>query len=363
EAGKVRLRPIMMTLVSTNGSSMTSVKLRVDAVEQATLRLMIPGGVSPFNLLVNGEGVPLVRSGEKWLFYVTPSPEADEPAEIAFSYAQHTDQVGFLEAPRLDVPLEDLVWDVFVPEGWNLTSSRGDFQWVDSQNVEEIQLEGYLARMEARRAQGKAEAIAELDQGYAWLAAGKQDKAGQVLGKAARNGFLDEASNEDARVQFRNLKMQQAVLGLNTRRQRNYIDNRFNSMEEKNMQLEAAANVNPILQGFQNYDPQQFDRLLVGNSIEETNSLREIASGIVEQQLEVQGAPSSLEVDFVGQGRLLRFTRSLQVKEAESMSLALNLEPEHKQNWVYGSLLALLAGAVLVMGGSRRPVSIGATKG
>jgi len=221
---------------------------------------------------------------------------------------------------------------------------------VKQEETEALSLKAYLAMVDARRTSGKAEAVAELDQGYAWLRAGEQDKAGQVLGKAARNGFLDEASNEDARVQFRNLKMQQAVLGLNTRRQRNYFDNRFNGSQVENAQLEQAAEENPILQGLSNFDPKQFDRLMVGNSAEVTSSLKTIANRIVEQQLEVESAPGSLEVQLPGQGRMLRFSRSLQVTTNEPMQLELSLKRERPRGWLFGGLVAVLSAAVLVVG-------------
>ncbi|BCX50108.1 RNA-binding protein [Haloferula helveola] len=340
----------LSTLISMDGSSMTAVKLQIEVAEKASLRLRLPGGAKPFNLLVNGEGVPLVRNGDEWLFYVSPSPLGDGPAEVAFTYSLDAGGVGELVAPQLDVPLENLTWDVFVPEGWLLADSSGDFQWTGSDDVGEMSLADYRGYVQQRRDRGKAEAVAELDQGYAWLQAGQQDKAGKVLGKAARNGYLDEASNEDARVQFRNLKMQQAVLGLNTRRQRNYLDNRFNQVDVPNQQIEQAAEENPILQGDYNFDPTQFDRLMAGNSAEETSSLREIANAIVEQQLEMEGAPDALSVDLLGQGRLLRFERSLQVKGDQPMTLQLKLQPERPKGWFYGGLIGLLAAVILVIG-------------
>jgi hypothetical protein len=261
-----------------------------------------------------------------------------------------------LSGPQLGVPLENLIWDVFVPEGWLLAGSRGDFQLVAEEEAGALSLKSYLAMVDARRAHGKAEAVAELDQGYAWLRAGEQDKAGQVLGKAARNGFLDEASNEDARVQFRNLKMQQAVLGLNTRLQRNYLDNRFNGSQAENTQLEQAAEENPILQGRSNFDPKQFDRLMVGNSSEVTSSLKSIAQRIVEQQLEGEAAPGSLEVQLPGQGKMLRFSRSLQVTANEPMYLELNLRRERPSGWLFGGTVAVLAAGVLVAGWSRKTI-------
>ena len=50
-------------------------------------------------------------------------------------------------------------------------------------------------------------------------------KARWALNSVANQYALDAASNEDARVQLENLQTQQAIVGLNTRRQRLYLDN------------------------------------------------------------------------------------------------------------------------------------------
>lgn len=352
-AGSEALRVLnghLTTLLSMEGGAITTVRFSIDVREKASLRLELPGGAVPINLLVNGEGVPLVMSEGKWLFYVSKSPTGEGPASLAFSYSLQAARPGSLQGPKLDLPLENLIWDVYVPDGWRLGGSRGNFQFVKQQDIGAVGLEEYQATVTQRSSQGKAAAVAELDEGYALLRAGDQEQAGKVLGKAARNGFLDEASNEDARVQFRNLKMQQAVLGLNTRRQRNYLDNRFSNKNKPNQQFEQAAQENPILQGSYNWDPQKFDSLMVGNSVEDTSTMRGIAGRIVEQQMEIEAAPKSLDVGVLGQGRMLRFSRSLQVKGDEVMSLDLKLERDRPSGWLYGSVIGLLAACVLMVG-------------
>lgn len=346
----------LVTLVSPAGAAMTEVSLKIEVGEKSTLRLILPQDVRPFNLLVNGEGVPLVKDGAAWLFYVTPSPLGDGPAEVAFTYATEGERAGMLSAPKFDVPLENLVWEVYVPEGWEIADSGGAFQLVRSERYGELGLSSYLQAVSLRSEKGKVLAQQESQQGFAWLASGDQEKAAKLLGKAARNDFLDEASKEDARVQYRNLKMQQAVLGLNTRRQRNYLDNGAMVGDAPNRQLEQAAEENPILQGNFNFDPQQFDRLMVGNTAEETTALKAIANRIVEQQLEVMPAPESLEVELMGQGRMFRFERSLQVVEDEAMTLELDLRPQRVGGRLFAGVVGLLAGAVLVVGMRRKEV-------
>jgi hypothetical protein len=168
---------------------------------------------------------------------------------------------------------------------------------------------------------------------------GEQQQAGEVLSRAAKNSALDQASNEDARVQLRELKTQQAVLGLNTRRQRLYLDNRGDSA--RNEQLEQAATLNPFMQGKTNFNPQQVDQLLMGNTVEENSALRGIAGRIVEQQLAAEPAPSAIDVTLPERGRVLLFTRSLQVDGSAPLGLTLEIEKMHRTS--PGFILLLLA--------------------
>jgi hypothetical protein len=335
----------LTTLVSPDGAALTAVDLKVRVTEKGTLRLTLPEEASLYNVLVNEDGVALVRKDNDWLFYVYPAPEGDRPASVRFVYAMPAGKGTVLEGPMLDVPLENLNWRVILPEGWRLADHHGDFDLQERSAGKAFQ--DYSSFVSSKRAAGKQEAVALLDQANAWMRAGEQDKAGQALSKAARNGFLDEASNEDARVQLRNLKTQQATLALNTRRQRMYLDNRAD-VATGNAQLEQAAQENPFLQGNLNFDPQQFDRLLEGNSVDETAAMKAIANRIVSQQLAADPAPAALDVTLAERGTVLDFKRSVQVDGGKPMRLELEIEPEFPKGWIFGGIVALLAGVILV---------------
>jgi hypothetical protein len=336
----------LTTLVSPEGASLTAVDLNVRVAEKGTLRLELPAGADLYNVLVNEDGVPLVKEGNVWLFHVHPAPEGDRPASVRFVYAMKAKST-VLVGPKLDVPLENLTWRVLLPEGWKLAKHHGDFE-LEEQSRKVVQ-EDYRSYVSRQRAAGKQEAVALLDQANQWMQAGEQDKAGQALSKAARNGLLDQASNEDARVQLHNLKTQQATLALNTRRQRLYLDNKA-ELATGNAQLEQAAQENPLLQGNLNYDPQQFDRLLQGNTIDENAAMKAIANRIVTQQLAADPAPAALDVTMAERGTVLAFKRSVQVDGSKEMKLELEIVPQQSRGWIFGILLcALTAGVVATL--------------
>jgi len=340
----------LTTALSSGGASVNQVRLAVETREKDSLRLMLPPDATLFSVMVNGVGVPLVREGEAWMFHVQPSPVDGEPARVSFTYSLPGRGEPRLEGPRFGVPLEDIEWLVYLPDGWELAEADGDFQLVERGDETRVDVDDYRRFVDARGRENQQREMALRDRGFAALAAGEQEKASQLLNNVAANGLLDEASNEDVRVQVRNLKMQQAVLGLNTRRQRNYLDNRFNSQGVENRQLEQAAQENPILQGGKNFDPQRFDQLFTGNTAEETSSLKEISGRIVSQQLQVESAPETLDVALLPQGRRVLFARSLQVDGSEPTTIEMELKRERPRGWVYGGVIGILAASVVVVG-------------
>jgi hypothetical protein len=333
----------LTTLLSPDGDALTAVDLKVQVVEKGTLRLRLPKDSSLFNVLVNDEGVSLVREGDAWLFHVFPAPEGDRPASVRFVYSAGSGKGLKLEGPALDVPLENLTWRVLVPEGWQLAGHEGDLDLKEETSAGSFRLEDYKSFVRRKKQSDAKDAVALLDQANKWLASGEQDKASQALSKAAKSNALDAASNEDARVQQRQLKTQQAVLGLNTRRQKLYLDNRGDASQVVNGQLERAANENPLLQGNTNYDPSQFDRLMEGNTADENTALKAIANRIVTQQLAADPAPVALDVTIPERGTVLTFGRSVQVDGGHAMQLDLDLKRTTSGSiWLGGLLCGLL---------------------
>jgi len=342
----------LTTLLSPAGTALTAVSMKMQVVGKGTLRLKLPEQAELFNVLVNDEGATLVREGGDWLFHVFPSPEAGRPTVVRFVYAAAMRHGKRLEGPVLDVPLENLTWRVLVPEGWHLTRHGGDFDLKEQSAMGAFRLEDYQSFVRGKRASDAKSAVALLDQANVWLEAGDQEKAGLALGNAVRNGQLDAASGEDARVQLRQLKTQQAVLGLNTRRQKLVLDNRLAAPQQAdNPQLDRAAEVNPVLRGAYNYDPKQFERFLEGNTADENTALKEIANRIVTQQLAAEPAPAALDVTLPERGTVLSFNRSVQVDGTHPMAIELVLKRSNS-GWAWlAGLLCLLTG---MMGGMRR---------
>jgi hypothetical protein len=338
----------LTTVFSPAGPFLTAAELRVEVVEKSTLRVRLPEGARLFNTLVNGESVSVVREGDEYLFHVMQSTAAGRVATVRIVYAVTQAQDGkiALRAPGLNVPLENVSWRVVIPPGYALDGYGGGLQLREDRFAGSFGLGDYQSLVVSKRAAKVKEANDFIVEANVLLKKGEQQQAGEVLSRAFNANALDQATNEDARVQLRALKTQQAVLGLNTRRQKLYLDNNTNAGAAKNEQLEQAANLNPFLQGKMNYDPRQADQLLMGNTADENSALRGIAGRIVDQQLSAEPAPGAIDVTLPEKGQVLTFTRSLQVDGGAPLELALDVSPARRSGLGFGLVVLAAVGAI-----------------
>jgi hypothetical protein len=355
EALKLRVtQGELATLFSPKGESLTAVDLRVDVLEKSTLRMRLPEGAKLFNTLVNGESVAVVREGDAYLFHVVPSSAGERAATVRVVYSAPSNKGGdvALIGPRLNVPLENVAWRVVIPTGYELAGYGGGLRLREERYGGSFSVADYKSSVFTKRSAESKKAVAMLQEANTLMQKGDQQKAGEVLARAYNTQALDEAANEDARVQLRNLKTQQTVLGLNTRRQRMYLDNRVEAA--RNEQLEQAASLNPFMQGQVNFDPTQVDQLLMGNSADENTALRGIADRLVEQQLAAEPAPRAIDVTLSERGRVLTFTCSLQVEGDKPLQLTLDLSRTARPPYATAAVLLLALAGIAAIPLARR---------
>ena len=151
------------------------------------------------------------------------------------------------------------------------------------------------------------------------------------------------------------LQTQQAIVGLNTRRQRLYLDNKADDPSfQRNAQLELAAARNPIVnKGELGYRPQEFSVFLEGNSEEDNAVFRRIATQLVSHQRSTEPAPQAISVTLPDEGKVFTFARSVQVEEGAALRLDLRFEaPQIRDTSKEAVVLLVVLGlcAALVFG-------------
>jgi hypothetical protein len=341
----------LATVFAPEGSSLTTVELAVDVVEPSTLKVTLPAGAKLFNTLVNGEGVALVFEGGAYLFHVGANTGSDHAATVRFAYTV-TAAAGWAGRAPGPPARECAVGECLLAGGaprrlrarepyWRAAAGTGAGRGA-------VRPAGLRGAGRGQKGGGRAHRHRAAPAGQHLLAERPAAAGGRGPRRVSNANALDAASNEDARVQLRVLRTEQAVLGLNTRRQRVYLDNNGDGTV-RNAQLEQAANLNPMMKGQTNYDPSQQDQLLMGNTAEENSALRGIAGRLVDQQLAAEPAPEALDVTLPERGQVLTFTRSLQVDGNTPLELTLAVGEARPTNpgWI---ATVLVAGAV-----TRRP--------
>lgn len=360
-AGMLKLRvqnARLVSVLSPRGHALTRVDLDVRAGEKSSLRLTLPSESELLALTVDERNTALAREGKAILFHVLPGTDPDEPVRVSFSYVSRGKDARSLDlvGPALDVPIEEVAWDLILPEGYRLARHEGGLILRESAGVGSgiFSLDEYLGSVVAKKERQSARGSRDLAEGNRWLAEGDGEKARSFFSQAAANGALDPSSNEDARVQLRNLENQKAVVALNTMRQRLFLDNAGAAGPAANEQVERAARENPLLQGRGQYDPRQVEQLLQGNTFEETSNLKRLAEKIVAQQAAATPTLRSLDIALPDQGPRHSFTRGVQVDGSQPLALRLTLE-RGPSRFIYPSLFLLLLLPAGLVALARRP--------
>ena len=320
----------------------------MEVIQRSSLSVSLPDGGDLFSIFVNGESVNSIRqSGAEnaWQFYILPGID-DRTAKVRFVYSVPGDRLKSLElrSPQLNVPLENIQWNVIAPKGFELSDNDGNLELIRQTNQKDYDRESYLSAASGKRQVQAQQATQLLEQANQLLQAGEQSKARWALNSVANQYALDAASNEDARVQLENLQTQQAIVGLNTRRQRLYLDNSGDDAGLiDNKQLRDAAAENPVLKQDQlNFRPQELSQLLRGNTTEDNAVLQKIAARLVQHQHTTDPAPQAILISLPEEGEVYTFARSVQVAENAPLELELGFRSKFSTPFWRTSLVLIL---------------------
>ncbi len=339
----------LTTILSPTGDQLTAVDVNMEVIQRSSLSVQLPAGGELFSIFVNGESVHSIRQKNRnntWQFYIIPGID-DRTAQVRFVYSLNGDTLQKLSliSPQLNVPLENIAWNVIAPSGFQLIHSYGNLELVGQDSLAKYDRQSYLSSLKGKREDQAQQAAKLLERANQLLQTGEQSKAQWAFSNVANRYALDAASNEDARVQLENLQTQQAIVGLNTRRQRLFLDNnRGGAALAVNEQLRQAAAINPILQQEQlNYRPQELSQLLAGNSKEDNAILQQIAGRLVQHQRNTEPAPQAIIISLPEEGNIYSFRRSVQVAENVPLELELQFNSQYKlRAWQWLMLAGLL---------------------
>ena len=349
----------LLTVLSQEGEIMNQAELRLETLQRGSLVLTLPPKSRLFGAFVNEERALVVQDGDSYRFHVTGDAAADNRnmAKVRFTYATSLGEWNpknlQLKAFKIGEPLENVSWTISLPEGYLLADSKGDLDLNETTEFGELSRKQYQALVKQRNAEQEQIALTRLNRASSFFKAGDQIQGNRALAQVYDQENLSAASNEDVRVKMESVARQNAIVGLNTRRQRLYNDNGLDVVDlsqGRNDQIEAAIRANPVFTGSLNVGADDYRSIISGNNADVNRMLETIASKWVRNQRVTEPTGQMIDPVIPAHGDSVIFTRMIQVDGEEALELELELEPEQASASWTGRLiiLALIILCVLV---------------
>jgi hypothetical protein len=146
----------------------------------------------------------------------------------------------------------------------------------------------------------------------------------------------DAAFNEDARVQLHNVKLQEALVGLNARQ--SAVAGDAGALGAKLRDLRNRKDAN--------YSQQDAKDIIDNNSADDNAAFMRLAEKLIQQQDAAVNNPAVIRASIPEQGRVLTFKRAVAVDPWADLSISLTASPVATAS--LATRLALLAGAIVV---------------
>jgi len=317
----------LTSVISDEGVMLTQVKLELVPGDKRLLHFTLPTEARFWFAFVNQNGVWPWREQDRILIPLEQQSRGDKPATVELFYSSRIGSPGgrkldlALHGPKFDLPLENITWQVYLNEKWRLSDWAGTLQLQEDTQATApvaVDVQSYL-RSEVIQNQAKTKAAEEmLSLGNSLLERGNPQQARQAFQSAYGLSTHDSAFNEDARVQLHNLKLQQALVGLNVR------------------QSAAAGEAAPATDNLKQlrarkdlaYTQQEAKQIIDGNTADDNAALMRLAERLIQQQDAAVTAPAAIRAAIPQQGRLLSFRRTVQVDTFADLNISLHATAE-----------------------------------
>jgi hypothetical protein len=336
------------SVIADDGVMLTQVRLEILPGDKRLLNLTLPPGASFWFAFVNDGGVWPWLTADKsgYLIPLEQQSRADKPISVEVFYSckagnsrSHALDLELL-APKFDLPLENITWLVSLNEKWQVKNWNGSLQLQDqavAPQTTAIDLQTYLQKENTWRLERTKEAEEFLTAGNKALVKGDPQQARRSFQAAYGLSSHDAAFNEDARVQLHNIKLQQALVGLNVRQAASAGDT--SALTGKLRDLTGGKD--------SNYTQQDAKEIIDRNSADDNAAYMRLAERLIQQQDAAVSSESALRANIPEQGRVLTFKRAVVVdKQAD---LHITLETTSAQIASAGKRIEMLLATLVVL--------------
>ena len=348
------------SVISDAGVMLTQVRLEILPGDKPLLHLTLPAGAHFWFAFVNQNGVWPWRDQDQILIPLEQQSRGNQPVPVEIYFSSQVGKAGggtldlSLLAPKFDLPLENLTWRVFLNDKWSVQKTSGALQLQQEEIVANggtLDLQSYLRNESSLQQQKTRQAEQMLALGNSALQNGNPQQARQAFESAAGLSQSDEAFNEDARVQLNNLKLQQALVGLNVRQGGMGGGNGSNSGNNNGNNNSGAQLLQFRNSKDANYTQQDAKQIIENNSADENAALMKLAERLIQQQDAAVANPAVIRASIPEQGRLLTFKRAVVVDTWADLNINLQAHTTAAASWnVRWLVLGITALVLAVLG-------------
>ena len=345
------------SVISDAGVMLTQVRLEMLPGDKRLLSVKLPKDARYWFAFVSQNGVWPWRQADEILIPLEQQSRSGKPVPVEIFYSSQVGQPGSrsldleLFAPKFDLPLENISWRVYLNEKWQVKNWTGTLQLQEQQVTPvaaRLDLQSYL-QGEAALQRGKTqEAEQMLAFGNEALAKGDPQQARRAFQSAFGLSTHDNAFNEDARVQLHNLKLQQALVGLNVRQaatggDTGALGGRFRDLRGKDL----------------NYTQQDAKEIIDRNTADDNTATLRLAEKLIQQQDAAVSSAAAIRANIPEQGRVLTFQRAVAVDREADLRIGLRASAVRAASGgmrflILAGILALLVAFAFVARISRR---------
>ncbi len=335
----------LTSVIADNGAMLTRVQVELVPGDKRLLEVHLPPDAHFWFAFINQNSVWPWLAEKRILLPLEQRSQTGDATAVEFFFtsrvgASHGRSLDLsLLGPQFDLPLENIAWRVFLSPKWELNNWSGTLELRGQEVVgqTDVDLDTYIRNEGQVQQQQTRQAEQFLSMANSYLQNGDPGQARRAFQAAYGLSQYDEAFNEDARVQLHNLKLQQALVGLNFRQAA--VAGETIAPETQLPALGTGRE--PV------YTQDLAKKILSRNSIEDNESQAKLVERIIQQQDAAGASPAAIRATLPEQGRLLTFARSLQVDPW--VDLRIDLETHRVRTASASAKLGLLLGLFAVI--------------
>jgi len=339
---------VFTSVISDEATMLTHVRLEMQPGDKRLLSVTLPKDAHFWFAFVYQSGVWPWRERDHILIPIDQPGQDGRlvPVELFYSCQVGEPNSSALDlellAPKFDLPLENVTWRVTLSEKWQVKHAEGSLQFQREEVVgaaTAVDARDYLQNEAALQNERAKQAESLLAAGNSAREQGDPQQARRAFQAAYALSSQDAAFNEDARVQLHNIKLQQALVGLNVRQ--TAAEGSPSSLAAKLRDLHGRKELG--------YTQQAAKEMLDRNSADENAALLRLAERLIQQQDAAISNPAALRANIPEQGRVLTFKRSVVVDAAADLSIRLRASPVRTASTSLRALILAVTGVVMVV--------------